>query len=144
MRGKGHDNAYMVHDFELMDWIGANSFRTSHYPYAEEVLDFADRHGIVVIDETPAVGLNTGLGGGIFGAKPYADLLRRHLTPPPRPRTGRPFASSSPATRTTPASCSGASPTSPSPTAGVPRLLRAAGRRGSARSTPAGPSASST
>src|SRR3712207_8294981 len=34
------------------DWIGANSFRTSHYPYAEEVLDHADRHGIVVIDET--------------------------------------------------------------------------------------------
>ena len=40
-----------MHDFELMDWIGANSFRTSHYPYAEEVLDYADRHGIVVIDE---------------------------------------------------------------------------------------------
>ena len=56
MRGKGHDDALMVHDFELMDWIGANSFRTSHYPYAEEVLDYADRHGIVVIDETAAVG----------------------------------------------------------------------------------------
>ena len=52
VRGKGHDNAYLVHDFQLMDWIGANSFRTSHYPYAEEVLEFADRHGIVVIDET--------------------------------------------------------------------------------------------
>ena len=51
----------MVHDFALMEWIGANSFRTSHYPYAEEVLDLADRHGIVVIDETAAVGLNLGL-----------------------------------------------------------------------------------
>ena len=61
---------YMVHDFVLMEWLGANSFRTSHYPYAEEVLDYADRHGIVVIDETPAVGLNTGIGGGIFGGKP--------------------------------------------------------------------------
>ena len=50
----------MVHDFELLNWIGANSFRTSHYPYAEEVLDYADRHGIVVIDEIAAVGLNTG------------------------------------------------------------------------------------
>lgn len=57
VRGKGHDQAYMVHDFQLMDWIGANSFRTSHYPYAEEVMEFADRNGIVVIDETPAVGL---------------------------------------------------------------------------------------
>ncbi|KAJ5589080.1 hypothetical protein N7537_011758 [Penicillium hordei] len=63
VRGKGHDQAYMVHDFQLMDWIGANSFRTSHYPYAEEVMDFADRQGIVVIDETPAVGLNIGLMG---------------------------------------------------------------------------------
>ena len=58
VRGKGHDDAYLVHDFQLLDWIGANSFRTSHYPYAEEVLEFADRHGIVVIDETAAVGLN--------------------------------------------------------------------------------------
>ncbi|KAJ5757799.1 uncharacterized protein N7511_006493 [Penicillium nucicola] len=63
IRGKGHDQAYMVHDFQLMNWIGANSFRTSHYPYAEEVMDFADRNGIVVIDETPAVGLNLGLLG---------------------------------------------------------------------------------
>lgn len=52
VRGKGHDDALMVHDFALMKWMGANSFRTSHYPYAEEVLDFADRNGIVVIDET--------------------------------------------------------------------------------------------
>ncbi|MBD3942108.1 beta-glucuronidase [Microbacterium sp. NEAU-LLC] len=65
VRGKGHDNAYLVHDFQLMDWIGANSFRTSHYPYAEEVLDFADRNGIVVIDETAAVGLNKRIEGGI-------------------------------------------------------------------------------
>ena len=52
MRGKGHDQAYMVHDFQLRKWMGANSFRTSHYPYAEEVMDFADRNGVVVIDET--------------------------------------------------------------------------------------------
>jgi beta-glucuronidase len=67
VKGKGHDNAWMVHDFELMKWSGANSFRTSHYPYAEEVMDYADRHGWVVIDETPAVGLNLNIGGGIFG-----------------------------------------------------------------------------
>ncbi|MEU4560177.1 beta-glucuronidase [Actinoplanes sp. NPDC023936] len=70
VRGKGHDDAYLVHDFQLLDWIGANSFRTSHYPYADEVLDFADRHGIVVIDETAAVGLNLAVVSGLTGAPP--------------------------------------------------------------------------
>lgn len=69
--GKQHDNASMIRDFELLRWVGANSFRTSHYPYSEDVLDHADRLGILVIDETPAVGLNQGLGGGIFGAQGY-------------------------------------------------------------------------
>jgi beta-glucuronidase len=69
--GKGHNNAYLLHDFELLNWIGANSFRTSHYPYSQDVLDYADRQGIVVIDETAAVGLNMGLGGGIFGGQGY-------------------------------------------------------------------------
>ncbi|MEI2776247.1 MAG: beta-glucuronidase [Tetrasphaera sp.] len=69
--GKQHNNALMLRDFELLEWIGANSFRTSHYPYAEDVLDYADRMGIVVIDETAAVGLNQGLGGGIFGGQGY-------------------------------------------------------------------------
>ncbi|MGY3565530.1 beta-glucuronidase [Sinomonas sp. RB5] len=64
--GKGHSGAHMVNDFSLLEWIGANSFRTSHYPYAEEVMDYADRHGIVVIDETPAVGLNADFAG-FFG-----------------------------------------------------------------------------
>lgn len=68
---KGHSDAYLLHDFELLKWIGANSFRTSHYPYAEDVLDYADRQGIVIIDETAAVGLNMGLGGGIFGSQGY-------------------------------------------------------------------------
>jgi beta-glucuronidase len=68
VRGKGHDDVLMVHDFALLDWIGANSFRTSHYPYAEEVLDYADRHGVVVIAETAAVGLNLNIGGGVFSS----------------------------------------------------------------------------
>jgi beta-glucuronidase len=67
VRGKGHDNPLMVHDFALMEWIGANSFRTSHYPYAEELLEYADRRGVVVIDEAPAVGLNASLGGVLGG-----------------------------------------------------------------------------
>jgi beta-glucuronidase len=61
VRGKGHDDVVMVNDFALLEWMGANSFRTSHYPYAEEMLDHADRHGIVVIDETAAVGMNLSL-----------------------------------------------------------------------------------
>lgn len=73
--GKGHSNAQMINDFQLLKWTGANSFRTSHYPYAEEVMDFADRHGIVVIDETAAVGLNAAFAGffGEGGKKTYAD-----------------------------------------------------------------------
>ena len=40
-----------------MEWAGANSFRTTHYPYSEQQMDLADRLGFLVIDETPAVGL---------------------------------------------------------------------------------------
>jgi len=69
VKGKGHDNAFLVNDFELLKWVGANSFRTSHYPYAEEVMDYADRHGIVVIDETAAVGLNQSFAGVFGGPK---------------------------------------------------------------------------
>jgi beta-glucuronidase len=66
VHGRGYDPAVMVHDFELMRWLGANSFRTSHYPYDEAYLDYADRHGVVVIDETAAVGLNLDTGAGIL------------------------------------------------------------------------------
>jgi len=69
--GKGHNDANMLRDFALLEWIGANSFRTSHYPYSQDVLDEADRRGILVIDEVAAVGLNMGLGGGIFGGQGY-------------------------------------------------------------------------
>lgn len=57
-RGKGLDESLNVKDLSLMRWINANSLRTSHYPYAEEMLDLCDRLGVAVIDETPAVGLN--------------------------------------------------------------------------------------
>lgn len=43
IRGKGLDLARITKDFNLIKWTGANSFRTSHYPYAEEIMDFADR-----------------------------------------------------------------------------------------------------
>lgn len=57
VKGKGLDDAVNLRDFQLLKWINANSFRTSHYPYAEEILDLADRYGIVVIGEVPAVGM---------------------------------------------------------------------------------------
>jgi beta-glucuronidase len=58
MHGRGFDEAANVMDFNLMKWIGANSFRTAHYPYSEEIMRLADREGIVIIDEVPAVGLH--------------------------------------------------------------------------------------
>ncbi|MHB1688357.1 MAG: beta-glucuronidase [Ignavibacteriaceae bacterium] len=56
--GKGLFLPLIVKDFELMKWINANSFRTSHYPYSEELMAYADRKGFLVIDEVPAVSLD--------------------------------------------------------------------------------------
>jgi beta-glucuronidase len=55
--GKGTAYPVIVKDYTLLKWVGANSYRTSHYPYDEEYMDMADREGILIIDETPAVGL---------------------------------------------------------------------------------------
>ena len=45
----------------------------THYPYAEEVLDYADRRGLLVIDEAPAVGLHLSLGNmGDAGARTFS------------------------------------------------------------------------
>lgn len=55
--GRGLLPALIVKDYALMEWVGANSFRTTHYPYSEPMMDLADRLGFLVIDETPAVGL---------------------------------------------------------------------------------------
>ncbi len=69
-RGRGIDECQNVKDVSLLHWIHANSFRTSHYPYAEEMYRLCDREGIVIIDETPAVGLN---GGSQENLYPLAD-----------------------------------------------------------------------
>ena len=55
--GRGLLPPVIVKDYALLQWIGANSFRTSHYPYSEQMLALADRLGFLVIAETPAVGL---------------------------------------------------------------------------------------
>ncbi|XP_017077321.1 beta-glucuronidase-like [Drosophila eugracilis] len=57
IRGRGHDNPLMLRDFNLLRWIGANAYRTSHYPYSEESMQFADEQGIMIIDECSAVDL---------------------------------------------------------------------------------------
>ncbi|MDO4459653.1 MAG: beta-glucuronidase [Clostridia bacterium] len=62
--GRGINLPMNSKDISLMKWQGANSFRTSHYPYSEEMMRLCDEEGIVVIDETPAVGINLLFGGG--------------------------------------------------------------------------------
>ncbi len=57
VNGRGYNPAVIVKDYAILQWVGANSFRTTHYPYSEEMMDLADRLGFLVIDETPAVGL---------------------------------------------------------------------------------------
>ena len=105
----------MLHDFALLEWIGANSFRTSHYPYSEDVLDLADRRGVLVIDETAAVGMNMGLGGGIFGAQGYTTFSPETINEQTREVHTQAIRSWWPAIRTIRAWCSGRSPTSRSP-----------------------------
>jgi len=58
IRGKGLDLPIAIKDAGLLKWTGANSFRTSHYPYSEEAMDLADSLGLIVIDECPAVALS--------------------------------------------------------------------------------------
>ncbi len=57
VHGKGLNLPLLVKDYSLLKWIGANSYRTSHYPYSEEEMQMADRQGMLIIDEIPAVSL---------------------------------------------------------------------------------------
>lgn len=87
--GRGFNIGIMKRDFELMKWIGANSFRTSHYPYSEEIYQMADREGFLIIDEVPAVGLfeslmnfmeaSTGKQTAFFEKETTPILLKAHL-----------------------------------------------------------------
>lgn len=67
IHGRGLDEVLNVSDINRMKWLGANSFRTSHYPYSEEMMRLADREGFVVIDETTAVGLMANFGFDLNG-----------------------------------------------------------------------------
>jgi beta-glucuronidase len=57
VHGRGLNMPLVVKDYALLKWVGANSYRTSHYPYSEEAMCMADREGILIVDEIPAVGL---------------------------------------------------------------------------------------
>lgn len=58
LTGRGQNLPMWIRDYELLKWVGANSYRTSHYPYTEEAMMLADKLGFLVINEIPAVGLN--------------------------------------------------------------------------------------
>lgn len=89
--GRGYNLPFIKRDFELMKWVGANSFRTSHYPYSEEIYQMADKEGFMVIDELPAVGMLVSTRNAVDAAtaakiKPFFDeeivqteTLKNHL-----------------------------------------------------------------
>ncbi|MCU0793659.1 MAG: beta-glucuronidase [Opitutaceae bacterium] len=81
VKGRALDLALLVKDHNLMDWIGANSYRTSHYPYSEEAMRMADERGILVIDEVPAVGMNSWSHEPVIFTSERAndDTLAEHL-----------------------------------------------------------------
>ncbi|MBD5806731.1 beta-glucuronidase [Limosilactobacillus walteri] len=76
--GGGLNLPQVVMDLNIMKSMGANSFRTSHYPYAEETMRLADHLGFVVIDEVPAVGLYESfavtLDNNVHAGKTWEDL----------------------------------------------------------------------
>jgi hypothetical protein len=57
LHGRGFDPVVMSRDLNMFEWLHANCYRTSHYPYNELRAYEADRRGIVVITEVPAVGI---------------------------------------------------------------------------------------
>lgn len=79
--GRGFDPCINMKDTGLLHWINANSFRTSHYPYAEEMYDLCDKEGIVIIDETPAVGINGGADDNAYHypLKDYHEQVLKEL-----------------------------------------------------------------
>lgn len=59
----------MIYDYCLMKWMGVNFFCIVYYFYVEEVFDYVDCYGVVVINEMVVVGFNLNIVGGIFGNK---------------------------------------------------------------------------
>ena len=76
--GRGVDLCLNVTDINLYHWLNANCFRTSHYPYAEEMYQLCDREGIVIVDETPAVGMWAGEPYG-WGLESYHEQVLKDM-----------------------------------------------------------------
>lgn len=77
--GQGHSDARLVRDLTLLKNMGGNSFRTSHYPYDEAAYQLADELGILVIDETAAVGMHSWWKYPMFdGTRINANTLALH------------------------------------------------------------------
>ncbi len=87
----------MLRDFELLEWIGANSSRTSHYPYASDVMGLLRRPGHSGHRRNPG---DYELGCPAASSAPVADLRdiqrtddrrrRPAVAWPDDPRTDRP------------------------------------------------------
>ncbi len=84
--GRGFDLKVEKRDLSLMKWMGANSYRTSHYPYDEQAYQMADQAGILIIDEVPAVGFKMaaagflgGLDQNFFDGEWLDDLYKSHI-----------------------------------------------------------------
>ena len=102
--GRGYVAPVIIKDYSLMRWVSANSFRTSHYPYSEQMMDMADELGFLVIDEVPAVGLffaESGLERRLNLCRQYVqELIARDRNHPSvimwsvanEPHSGRPAA----------------------------------------------------
>ncbi len=86
IHGRGTDPCLNVADVNLYHWLNANCFRTSHYPYAEEMYQLCDREGIVIVDETPAVGMwaseQYGWNLGEYHRQVLLDLIQRDKNHP--------------------------------------------------------------
>lgn len=80
VNGPGLDLPLIIRDYNLIKWVGANAFRTSHYPYAEEIMDLADQLGIMIIDECPAVNIEWVFSGsGLFCISNQALVFRHDI-----------------------------------------------------------------
>lgn len=77
--GRGTNLPQQVKDFKIMKEMGANSFRTSHYPYSEEVYYLADKIGMLIIDEGPFVGLQK-LNNALLGLSTNDDFFELDTT----------------------------------------------------------------
>ena len=84
--GRGMDPCLNLTDINLYHWLHANCFRTSHYPYAEEMMQLCDREGILIVDETPAVGMwadeNYGWGLADYHRQVLLDMIARDKNHP--------------------------------------------------------------